>query len=215
MSLYGVIPQREFAPYVYRIYSIIKEIFNFSSFNNDTIVLSAWIRGGRREIFFRQAIKRKTMPKRVKAAIAIVGSILLALGIFFFLETVTKVNRSNPDFSYISEENREGPVQLITGEKVEIPFGFNFDEGVSRVNLEFSGIHKNIPGIAFSNTTVAVKKGKAQAKVILQITSDEDLKAGSHVLTIIAKDADSGMIISEGEILLNFNMLKVIAGCSC
>jgi hypothetical protein len=155
------------------------------------------------------------MPKRVKAAIAIVGSILLALGIFFFLETVTKVNRSNPDFSYISEENREGPVQLITGEKVEIPFGFNFDEGVSRVNLEFSGIHKNISGIAFSNTTVAVKKGKAQAKVILQITSDEDLKAGSHVLTIIAKDADSGMIISEGEILLNFNMLKVIAGCSC
>jgi hypothetical protein len=215
MSLYGVILQREFAPYVYRIYSIIKEIFNFSSFNNDTIVLSAWIRGGRREIFFRQAIKRKTMPKRVKAAIAIVGSILLALGIFFFLETVTKVNRSNPDFSYISEENREGPVQLITGEKVEIPFGFNFDEGVSRVNLEFSGIHKNISGIAFSNTTVAVKKGKAQAKVILQITSDEDLKAGSHVLTIIAKDADSGMIISEGEILLNFNMLKVIAGCSC
>ena len=163
----------------------------------------------------RQPTNLKSMLKRMKAAIAIGCGVLIALGILFFSNTVTTVNRNNPDFSYISKENQEGVVQLTTGEKVEIPFAFRVDQVVSRVNLEFSGIHNNIAGIAFSRSSVAVEKGRAHSKVILRIASDEDLKAGSHVLTIIARDANSGAIIGEGEILINFNMLKVIAGCSC
>lgn len=154
------------------------------------------------------------MSSGLKKTIAISCGILLALGILFFSNTVTTI-KNNPDFSYTSKENQQEPVQVTTGEKVEIPFEFRIDEGASRINLELAGIHSTVTSIAFSNSTVPVEKGKAQAKVILQIDSEEELKAGSHVLTIIAKDADSGAVVRKGEIMINFNMLKVIAGCSC
>jgi len=151
----------------------------------------------------------------MKKIIAIGCGILLALGILFFSNKVTTVNRGNFNFNYTSKLNREDPVQLTTGEKVEIPFELKIDEGISRLNLELEGFHKNIKGISFSDSTVQVEKGKAQSKLIMQIKSDDDLKAGSHILTIIAKDMDSDTIVSKGEIMINFNMLKVVAGCSC
>ena len=154
------------------------------------------------------------MSSGMKKIIAISCGILLALGILFFSDTVTTI-KNNPDFSYTLKENQQGPVQVTTGEKVEVPFEFQVDEGASRVNLELAGIHSTVSGITLSNSSVPVEKGKAQAKVIIQIDSEEDLKAGSHVLTIIAKDADSGTVVRKGEIMINFNMLKVIAGCSC
>ena len=162
----------------------------------------------------RQSKNKKDMSSGLKKIIAISCGILLALGILFFSNTVTTI-KNNPDFSYTSKENQQEPVQVTTGEKVEIPFEFRIDGGASRINLELAGIHSTVTGIAFSNSTVTVEKGKAQAKVILQIDSEEDLKAGSHVLTIIAIDADSGAVVRKGEIMINFNMLKVIAGCSC
>jgi hypothetical protein len=162
----------------------------------------------------RQSKNKKGMSSGLKKTIAISCGILLALGILFFSDTVTTI-KNNPDFSYTSKENQQEPVQVTTGEKVEIPFEFRIDEGASRINLELAGIHSTVAGIALNGSSVAVEKGKAQAKVIIQIDSEEDLKAGSHVLTIIAKDADSGTVVRKGEIMINFNMLKVIAGCSC
>lgn len=155
------------------------------------------------------------MSAGMKKTIAIGCGILLALGILLFSDIVTTVNRGNSNFSYTLKENQEGPVQLTTGEKVEVPFEFKIDGGVSRLNLELEGFHGNVKGISLSNNIIPVEKGKAQSKVIMQIKSDDDLKAGSHVLTIIAKDADSDTVVSMGEIMINFNMLKVIAGCSC
>jgi len=162
----------------------------------------------------RQSKNKKGMSSGLKKTIAISCGILLALGILFFSNTVTTI-KNNPDFSYTSKENQQEPVQVTTGENVEIPFEFRIDEGASRITLELAGIHSTVAGIALSGSSVAVEKGKAQAKVIIQIDSEEDLKAGSHVLTIIAKDADSGTVVRKGEIMINFNMLKVIAGCSC
>ena len=163
----------------------------------------------------QQLKNKKGISSGMKKTIAIGCGILLALGILFFSERVTTINKGNPDFSYTLRDNEKGLVQLTSGEKVEVPFEFRFDEGTSRINFELAGGHIDVAGIAFSNSNVAVEEGKAQGKVIFQIASEEDLKAGSHVLTIIAKDADSGAVVRKGEMMINFNMLKVIAGCSC
>ena len=155
------------------------------------------------------------MPSRMKKTIAIGCGIFLALGILFFSDRVTTINTDNPDFIYTLQGEQEEFVQLTTGEKVEVPFEFLVAGGTSRINLELAGVHDTVTGIVLSNSSVTVENGKVQSKVIIQIDSEEDLKAGSHVLTVIAKDADSGTIVSRGEIMINFNMLKVIAGCSC
>ena len=155
------------------------------------------------------------MPAGMKKTIAIGCGILIALGILFFSDRVTTINTDNPDFSYALKGEQEEFVQLTTGEKVEVPFEFLVDEGISRIHLELAGVHNTVTGIALSKSSVTVENGKVQSKVIIQIDSEEDLKAGSHVLTIIARDADSGTTVSKGEIMINFNMLKVIAGCSC
>ena len=163
----------------------------------------------------QQSKNKKRMSSGMKKTIAIGCGILLALGILRFSDRMTTINKGNPDFSYTLKENQEGLVQLTTGEKVEVPFEFRVNERTSRINFELAGVHTYDVGIALSNSSVTVEEGKAHGKVIIQIDSEEDLKAGSHVLTVIAKDADSGAVVRKGEIMINFNMLKVIAGCSC
>ncbi|MBU0728673.1 MAG: hypothetical protein KKE17_10535 [Proteobacteria bacterium] len=155
------------------------------------------------------------MSSKIKTTIALCCGTFLAIGILVFSKQVNTTNRNNPQFSYTSTEKQGSPVQIITGMKIEIPFEFELDDGISGVTFELAGIHANLKGITLSDTTVSVVRRRAKAKMIFHIASEKDLDAGSHILTILAKDMESGEVIRKGEILVNYNMFKVIAKCSC
>jgi hypothetical protein len=51
--------------------------------------------------------------------------------------------------------------------------------------------------------------------VVIQFESKSALKAGSHFLTVVAKNTATGRIIRKGQIRFTYNMHEVISKCSC
>jgi len=96
-----------------------------------------------------------------------------------------------------------------------VPIVFDIGERASEISLEFSGEHDDIPGLTMTENTVAVVNGKAISKVIIQFNSKPTLKAGTHLLRVVARDKATGKIIRTGEIQFAYNMHEVIGKCSC
>ena len=153
--------------------------------------------------------------KGYKAAIAIVCGVALSLAILTFSSHVTTPNKNNPYFTYGTNDNRNGLVDVIDNKRVEVPIVFDIGQGVSEVSLAFSGEHVEIPGFTITDYTVAVVNGKATSKVIIQFDSKPTLKAGTHLLGVVALDKATGNIIRTGEIQFTYNMYEVIGKCSC
>ena len=160
--------------------------------------------------------KNKTSAfKAYKAAIAIVFGVALSLAILTFSSHVTTPNKNNPYFTYGTNDNRNGLIHVIDNKRVEVPIVFDIGQGVSKVSLAFSGEHVQIPGLTMTDYTVAVVNGKATSKVIIQFDSKPTLKAGTHLLGVVALDKATGNIIRTGEIQFTYNMYEVIGKCSC
>jgi hypothetical protein len=64
------------------------------------------------------------------------------------------------------------------------------------------------------NTTVVVN-GKVTSKVVMHFDSKPTLKAGTHLLTLVARGTATGKIVRKGEIQFAYNMHEVISKCSC
>ena len=150
-----------------------------------------------------------------KALIAIGCGIALSLAILAFSNRVTTPNKNNPYFSYGARDNRNGLIHVVDNQRVEVPLVFDISQGISEVSLEFSGEHAQISGIAMIDTTPVVVNGKVVSKVVIQFESKPALKAGTHFLTVVAKDIATGKIIREGQIQFTYNMHEVISKCSC
>ena len=150
-----------------------------------------------------------------KALIAIGCGIALSLAILAFSNRVTTPNKNNPYFSYGARDNRNGLIHVVDNQRVEVPLVFDISQGISEVSLEFSGEHAQISGIAMIDTTPVVVNGKVVSKVVIQFESKPALKAGTHFLTVVAKDTATGKIIREGQIQFTYNMHEVISKCSC
>jgi hypothetical protein len=159
--------------------------------------------------------KKFTEITGYKAVIAIVFGLCLSLAILTFLNWVTTTNKNNPYFSYGTSDDPNGFIHVIDNIRVEVPFIFDIGQGISEVSLAFSGKHGQMPGISMTDTTVAVVNGKASSKVVIQFYSKPALKAGTHFLTVLARDTATGRIIREGEIRFTYNMDEVIFNCSC
>jgi hypothetical protein len=150
-----------------------------------------------------------------KALIAIGCGIALSLAILAFSNRVTTPNKNNPYFSYGARDNRNGLIHVVDNQRVEVPFVFDISQGISEVRLEFSSEHAQVSGIAMIDTTPVVVNGKVVSKVVIQFESKPALKAGTHFLTVVAKDTATGKIIREGQIQFTYNMHEVISKCSC
>ena len=150
-----------------------------------------------------------------KALIAIGCGIALSLAILAFSNRVTTPNKNNPYFSYGARDNRNGLIHVVDNQRVEVPFVFDISQGISEVSLEFSSEHAQVSGIAMIDTTPVVVNGKVVSKVVIQFESKPALKAGTHFLTVVAKDTATGKIIREGQIQFTYNMHEVISKCSC
>ena len=96
-----------------------------------------------------------------------------------------------------------------------MPFVFDIDQGISEVSLEFFGEHAQISGIVLTDNTAVVVNGKVASKVVIQFVSKPTLKAGTHFLTVVARDMATGEIVREGQIRFTYNMHEVISKCSC
>jgi hypothetical protein len=118
-------------------------------------------------------------------------------------------------FSYGTSDNRNGLIQIIDDERVEVPLVFDIGQGIPEVSLEFSGDHDQMPGLTMTDRTVAVINGKAASKVIIQFDSKVALKAGTHFLTVVARDTATGEIIRKGDIRFTYKTYEVISKCSC
>ena len=95
-----------------------------------------------------------------------------------------------------------------------MPIVFDIDQGILEVSLGFSGEHDDIPGFSMTDNSVAVVDGKAASAVVIQFHSKPALKAGTHLLKIVARDT-SGKVIRSGEIQFTYNIHEVTAKCSC
>ena len=153
--------------------------------------------------------------KSYKAVVAIVIGVALSLAILTFSSHVTTPNKNNPYFTYGTNDNRNGLIHVIDDKRVEVPIVFDIGQGVSEVSLAFSGEHVQIPGLTMTGYTVAVVNGKATSRVIIQFDSKPTLKAGTHLLGVVALDKATGNIIRTGEIQFTYNMYEVIGKCSC
>ena len=160
---------------------------------------------------------KKIIPgfKGYKAVLALGFGIALSLAILTFSNRATTPNKNNPYFNYGTSNNSEGLVHVIENKRVEVPFVFDIEQGISEVSLAFSGEHAQMSGFTLSDTTVAVVNGKSVSKVIIQFDSKPSLKAGTHFLTVVARNTSTGKIIRKGQIRFTYNMHEVIAKCSC
>ena len=153
--------------------------------------------------------------KSYKAVVAIVIGVALSLAILTFSSHVTTPNKNNPYFTYGTNDNRNGLVHVIDNKRVEVPIVFEIGQGGPEVTLAFSGEHVEIPEFTMTDYTVAVVNGKAASKVIIQFDAKQTLKAGTHLLRVVARDKATGKIIRTGEIQFAYNMYEVIGKCSC
>lgn len=150
-----------------------------------------------------------------KAAIAIGCGIGISLAILTFSNRVTTPNLNNPYFSYGEKENQNGLIQVVDNQRVEVPLVFNIGQAVSEVSLEFFGKHAQTSGIELADNAAVVVNGKVASKVIIRFNSKSAMKAGTHFLTLVARDMVTGEIIRKGEIRFAYNMHEVISKCSC
>jgi len=166
------------------------------------------------------------MPKRTskisaagitgnKAVIAIVCGIALSLSILAFSNRVTTPNRNNPYFNYGADGDSDVLIHVIDSNRVEVKFVFDIGTETPEVSLAFSGDHDQMPGLALTDKTVKVVNGKAASTVIIQFNVKPALKAGTHFLTVLARDPATGRIIRSGKIAFTYNMHEVIGKCSC
>jgi hypothetical protein len=150
-----------------------------------------------------------------KAVIAIGCGIALSLAILTFSNRVTTPNKNNPYFNYGAKDNRNGLIQVADDQRVEVPFVFDISQGISEVSLEFFGEHTQVSGIVLTDNTAVVVNGKVTSRVVIQFDSKPALKAGTHFLTLVARDTVTGKIVRKGEIQFTYNMHEVISKCSC
>ena len=150
-----------------------------------------------------------------KALIAVGCGIVAALAILSFSNWVTTPNRDNQYFSYWSDGSRDVPVNVTDSIRVEVPITFIVEAGIPRVILEFSGEHTRLAGLSLQEHAVKVIGGKVSSMVIFQFNEKPPINAGTHYLTILAKDPGSGTVIRAGKIPFNYNMHEVIGKCSC
>ena len=150
-----------------------------------------------------------------KTVIAISCGIAISLAILTFSNCVTTPNKNNPYFSYGARDSRNGLIQVVDNQRVEVPLVFDIGQGVSEVNLELFGEHTLVSGIVLTDNTAVVVNGKVASKVVIQFDSKTSLKAGTHFLTVVARDTATGEIVRKGEIRFTYNMHEVISKCSC
>jgi hypothetical protein len=150
-----------------------------------------------------------------KAVIAIGCGIAISLAILTFSNRVTTPNKNNPYFNYGARDNRNGLIQVVDNQRVEVPFFFDIGQGISEVSLEFFGEHAQVPGIVLTDNTAVVVNGKVASKVVMHFDSKPTLKAGTHLLTLVARGVATGKIVRKGEIQFTYNMHEVISKCSC
>ena len=150
-----------------------------------------------------------------KTVIALSCGVTISLAILTFSNWVTTPNKNNPYFSYGAGNSRNGLIQVVDNQKVEVPLVFDIGQGVTEVNLEFFGEHTPVSGIVLTDNTAVVVNGKVASKVVIQFDSKPSLKAGTHFLTVVARDTATGEIVRKGEIQFTYNMHEVISKCSC
>jgi hypothetical protein len=66
-----------------------------------------------------------------KAVIAIGCGIAISLAILTFSNLVTTPNKNNPYFSYGARDNRNGLIQVVDNQRVEVPLVFDIGQGCS------------------------------------------------------------------------------------
>jgi hypothetical protein len=123
--------------------------------------------------------------------------------------------KSGSSFRWSTGVAQDTVIHITTGKAVVVPFEFRVESKVSTVSLAIGDASLQEKGIAFEETAIAVKNGVAFSKVIFNIRTEGRLRAGRYHLTIIATDAATGRIVSEGELPFNLDMLDLIWRCSC
>ena len=158
--------------------------------------------------------KMNALPGKM-ACVAIGCGIAFSLAILVFSNRVTTPNRSNQHFRYGSDKDSHVPVHVIDNNRVEIPFSFDIDREIPEISLAFSGDHDGMPGLALRDKRVRVVNAKAGSTVIIHFYEKPALKAGTHFLTVEARDPLTGKIVRQGKIPFTYNMHEVIGKCSC
>lgn len=141
--------------------------------------------------------------------------LLVVIVALSFSGLVGSGKKSGSDFKWSTADPQDTVVQVTTGKTTIVPFEFGVEGRVSNVSLAIGDESWKGKGISFEETIVPVSNGLAFSKVVFNIRPEGKLRAGRYYLTIIARDAATGLIVREDEITFALDMLDLIWLCSC
>jgi len=152
------------------------------------------------------------MGSKVLIGICCLLAVIIALS---FSGIVGSGRKRGSCFKWSTGGPQNTVIQITTGKAVIVPFEFRVESNVSTVSLAIGDASLQEKGITFEETVVAMNNGVAFSKVIFNIRPEGRLRSGHYHLTIIARDAATGRIVSEGGLPFNLDMLDLIWRCSC
>ena len=150
--------------------------------------------------------RRKTLI----LACSLCASIIVLLSYLF-----TRGDEAGSYFRWVSGNQGNSIVQVITGEAVVVPFEFKVSPGVAEMSFSLRSEPLLQKGIFVEHAVVPVQNGVASSGVIFTFKPEAGIKAGRYHVTIVARDTATGSVIREGEIPVVINALDLIWKCSC
>jgi len=156
----------------------------------------------------------KTMQMRSKVLLGIC-CLLAMIAALSFSGSVGSSKKSGSSFKWSTGDPQDTAVQVTTGKATIVSFEFRVEGNVSTVSLAIGDASLHEKGISFEETVIPMRNGVAFSKVIFNVRPECRLRAGRYHLPIIARDAATGRIVSEGKLPFALDLLDLIWRCSC
>ena len=172
------------------------------------------VRENDRSLMYVLREQEKTMQMRRTVLIGIC-CLLAVIAALSFSGIVGNGKKRGSYFKWSTGGPHGAVVQVTTGKAMVVPFEFRVEGRVSTVSLAIRDASLQEKGITFEKTVIAMNNGVSFSKVIFNIRPEGRIRAGPYHLTIIARDAETGRIVSEGALPFNLDMHDLIWRCSC
>lgn len=145
----------------------------------------------------------------------------VVLGLFLLVAAATQAvfsivqqnDTPDPRFSFDPGISGQTYVQVMTGQKMSIPFAFVIDDPVRTVRLELEAGEFRNQGVRLAARTVTVHEGRASSEALFEFPLNQ--KPGTYRLTIKARDPATGQVVGHGRIPVIYGMEEIVVNCSC
>lgn len=151
---------------------------------------------------------------KIRKVIVVICFISVPVIFLFLLSIFTAANKSEY-FKWVPVNPEDSLIQVTTGKTVVVPFEFRVGANVTEMSFDIKDESLKKRGVSIESSVVRVRNSIASSRVIFNFRPEAGIKAGHYYLTVIARDADNGKIIREGEIPFAVDISDLTWKCSC